>query len=218
VLASAIIRELKHIPPGSHITFICTNSNRAMAEMVPEIDQIVVFNPARPLDSFKLIRSLAKFDILFDFGPWPRVNSIISYLTRSSFKVGFKRRGMFRHYIYDSSVTHTDKNHEIDNYRNLLRAARIKPIGMDPYLRINGNLSEKHRQYFVDNTPNIIMHPFPAGAKGHLREWPIEKWIELGVRLADDGCNVMISGGRKDTERAEEIYAILRLPLKRPTF
>lgn len=210
VLVSSIIRDLKHIYPGCHITFICTNTNRAMAEMIAEIDQIVIFNLAKPLESFKLVRSLAGFDLMFDCGPWPRVNSIISYLTKSRFKAGFKRRGMFRHYIYDKHVLHSDNNHETKNYRNLLKAAGIDSPELDPELKVHGGMLARHGQHFSAAMPNIIMHPFSAGSRAHLKEWPDDRWAELGIRLADEGCNVLISGGKKDSERAEEIVDMIQ--------
>ncbi len=209
LLVSGVIRELRHHYPESHITFVCTGTNRAIAEMISEIDQVVLFNLKKPLESLKLLRQLARFDLLFDFGPWPRINSIISYALKSRFKVGFRRPGMHRHYIYDKIVDHSDNNHEIENYRNLLRAAGIKPTGVEPSLKIYGDYREKKNQYFTFHKSNIIMHPFSAGSKAYLKEWPDERWAELGERLCEDGYNVMISGGKKDMPRAENIARII---------
>jgi len=205
LLVSGVIRELRKLYPDSHITFVCTGTNRAIAEVISEVDQIVLFNLSKPLQSFKLLRSLARFDLLFDFGPWPRINSIISYVLKSRFKVGFKRHGMYRHYIYDRVVYHADNNHEIDNYRNLLKAAGIRPSGVEPSLKIQGNYRDKIDRYFSKANANIILHPFSAGSRAYLKEWPDDRWVELGFRLCCEGFNVMISGGKKDIPRAMKI-------------
>ena len=63
---------------------------------------------------------MEKFDCFIDLGSWPRIDAIISFLSKSNFIVGFKTNKQFRHNLYDVSYKHSDQIHELDNYRNII--------------------------------------------------------------------------------------------------
>lgn len=207
ILVSGIIRELRDFFPGAHICIICAKSNAALADMITEIDEKFIFNMTKPLSSFRHLRKFRKFDLLFDFGPWPRINSLISYTLRAVYKIGFKKEGMYRHYIYDQAVKHSDHIHELDNYRNLMRAALIPPKGLLPRLNVGDDLTSKVNiaGLFDADSLTVLIHPFSAGSRAYLKEWPDDNWVTLARKLIQFGCRVLISGGKKDAQRAEQL-------------
>jgi heptosyltransferase I len=205
IILSAIVNELKSSFPKSEITLICSKANNLVAQFLPGLDHIIIFDVTKPFQSLKAVLQLGAYDILFDFASWAKLNSLISYFIAAKFKVGFKRRGMYRHYIYDLAVEHRDGIHEIDNYRNLLTSVSIQVTGLSPAFLVTEENAKKVESIFQKKGRNIIFHPFPGGTKKHLKEWPPECWIKTGEVLGKQGVILYISGGKEDLEQAEQL-------------
>lgn len=198
IVLSAMVREIRHTYPEAIITVICTKNNLAMVKILPGIDAYYSFEMKKPLASLHHIKSLGSFDLLLDFGPWPRINSIIAWKADAAFKVGFKRPDTHRHYIYDAKVIHSDKLHEIENYRNILRAAQIPIVGYIPEFRTKEQLRPQENY--------VVFHLYPGGAMEMQRSWPNSRWLELGKQLYQRyGTKILFSGGPADKEKAEII-------------
>lgn len=204
IVLSAMVDEIKHQYPRSSITVICSNNNLSMVKLVRGVDNIFVFEMKRPFQSFPALRGLEHFDLLLDFGPWPRINAVISWMVHADYKVGFKRSHMYRHYVYDKWVEHFDLVHEIDNYRNILRAAGIQPIGLLPYFEPKNNDA-------LEDEPYVVFHQYPGGAMETQRKWSEECWVELGKRLYQMyHVRILLSGANMDAEAAEHTAQLLR--------
>ena len=204
VVLSAMADEIKRQYPQSHTTVICSNNNLSMVKLIRSVDDIFIFEMKKPLRSFFALKRLGHFDLLLDFGPWPRINAVISWIVRADYKVGFKRAHMYRHYIYDQWVEHFDSVHEIDNYRNILRAAGIQPIGLLPYFEPKNNDA-------LEDEPYVVFHQYPGGAMETQRKWSEECWVELGKRLYQMyHVRILLSGANMDAEAAEHTAQLLR--------
>jgi len=204
ILMDAVIKEIREQYPNGTITFVCSKNNKAMAEMLENIDEIVPFEMGHPMTSLRTIGMLGYFDLLLDFGPWPRINGIIAWRAHAGFKIGFKRKQMYRHYAYDIAVEHRDDIHEIDNYRNILRAGHIKINGFIPRLKVNMEIQSI-------KLPYVVFHMFPGGSSISLRSWADTNWIEIGKRIYNQyGYQIIFSGGLEDREEAEKIVSTLR--------
>lgn len=201
ILLSSIVKEIKNYFQNAYITLICTKGNFSAANLL-NVDQIIVFDINNPTSSLMEIHNLQRYDYLLDFAPWARLNSILSFFCKSSIKVGFKRENMHRHYLYDYVVEHSDKLHEIENYRNILRVIGLKLKLYNPTIEARQNVT--HIQ--IPQMPYkefIVFHAFPGGVNSFLREWPTEEWGRLGKLLINKGYNIVISGGKEDVDRAE---------------
>lgn len=199
ILMDAVIKEIKSQYPQSEITFVCSKSNLAMVKILEDIDRVILFRMNSPLSSLQQVRSLGIYDFVLDFAPWPRINALISWAVLAKFKVGFRRRNMYRHYIYDIAVEHRDDLHEIENYRNILKAACISVHGFIPQLIVNAEMPKIFSKY-------VVFHIFPGGSSVHLRSWSSNNWIELGRRIGSKyGCKIVFTGGIEDAENATAI-------------
>jgi heptosyltransferase I len=192
IMMDAVIKEIKSQYPNSSITFVCSKSNVAMVNLLASIDQVILFQMGNPIKSLNEILKLDYFDLVLDFGPWPRINGIIAWQAKAGFKIGFKRKKMYRHYVYDIAVEHRDDLHEIENYRNLLRAAHICIHGFIPQLHVDDSIQPIKESY-------VIFHAFPGGSSVPLRSWSNVNWIELGRKIYRKyGYKIVFSGGPKD--------------------
>lgn len=202
VLLEAIIQEIKASYRTSHITVICGFNNMELVKLIPNIDEIVCFAFSAPVKSLLAVRNLLSFDCLIDFGPWMRINAIISGFVHADFKIGFQRSRMYRHYVYDLAVIHQDDVHEIENYRNLLRAGSIFIHGYLPTFR---TISQPLKNQYV------ILHPFPGGSMQLQRKWDSRKWCALAESIYKEyKYAVLISGGKNDFSEAHDMYVQLK--------
>lgn len=204
IILSAMVDEIKRQYPRCSITVICSHNNLSMVKLIRGVDDIFIFEMKRPLQSFSALRHLGHFDLLLDFGPWPRINAVISWMVHVDYKVGFKRAHMYRHYVYDKWVEHLDTVHEIDNYRNILRGAGIQPADLLPSFIPSSN-------DLTPETPYVVFHQYPGGSMENQRKWSEVCWVELGKRLYQMyHIRILLSGANMDAEAAEHTAQLLR--------
>jgi len=203
VLLSAIINDIKESLPDSRITIFVGSSNYEIAKIIADthsnIDVIML--PLKNIfNSIHIIRQ-HKFDVWLDFGPWPRLNALLSYFANASFKVGFKTTNQYRHYVYDIAVEHNDNIHELFNYKNILKEVNITGNSL-PYINLGKDMKRDKKL--------IVIHMFPGGYKSFLKEWPETYWIELIDYLTDKGYSIALTGSKADRIRAQYIYNLCK--------
>lgn len=198
ILLSAVIADLQATFPKAQIIFFSGPSNFSAASLIPHIQviEIPVINPFR---AFSLIRK-HQFDLWIDFGQWPRLNAILSYFAKASFKIGFETPGQFRHYVYDQTVLH-QPIHELENFRHLVQLASVSPTHLPSILP----LSAEPSSYF-------ILHMFAGGSRAKWKQWPQERWIALINWLTLRGFPVLLTGSKQDAKKCEEVRLACQLP------
>ncbi|MEI6609641.1 MAG: glycosyltransferase family 9 protein [Deltaproteobacteria bacterium] len=197
VLLSAVVRDLKDSYPDVELTFFVASNNYEMAQLISGIDRIIKLPVANPLECIHSIKESGEYDIWIDFGPWPRINALLSCFSNARLKVGFKTKGQYRHYIYDVTAQHSDQLHELDNYKNLL-----KLLGLEC-----PNLPCINMQIPKCVNDRITIHMFPGGSRSYLKEWPDANWIEIIDQLTTLHYEVFLTGAKIDREKAEQIKA-----------
>lgn len=194
LLLSPVLKDFLNKYPGAEIVIFCGKTNISTFKMVLPGMNFVTIPVGNPFKSIKIIRKY-NFDLFLDFGPWPRINSLLTHFSRSLYKVGFKSIKQYRHYIYNKAVKHLDTCHEIDNLRRL-----VEPFGVEsqsiPYL---GDSNPD------TNNPYFVVHMFPSGYKAHYKEWSDDHWITLINGLTELGLRVQVTGAPKDVSACERI-------------
>ncbi len=196
ILLAGPLRDLRKAFPQARILLFAGPSNLAAARMLPCVDEVVLVPVTSPMKGIREIRK-HKIDVWLDFGQWERINSVFAWLSKARFKVGFRTQGQFRHFTYDRAVPHRADQHEVDNYRDIIRAIGInasEPTRIDP-----SKLSSPVQGRFV------VFHAWPSGMKSHLREWSSDKWVELAGKVQDCGFTVVLTGSSADAPRTAEL-------------
>lgn len=205
ILLSSIIKELKHLYPRVNITLVCSNGNIQAAKNLPYINKIIKFDMTNVTGSLLELRKENTYDLLLDFGAWSRLNAILSYVIKADLKVGFKRKDMSRHYIYDQIVEHVDDIHEIENYRNILRSLGYSLLGEKPEFTISVDNVNNVRTILVPKHKYIIFHLFASGSHKAKKEWPESSWIDLADWLIGESYKIILTGGKQDSEIAHTL-------------
>ena len=201
VLISAIVQDLRRAWPSSRISFFCGASNYEAARLLPGVDEVIRIPVARPLKALSMMRG--GFDLLLDFGQWPRLDAILAGLSSAAFCVGFRSEGQFRHYLYDVAVSHSRDCHELENFRALL-----SPLGLQGQARpklFPATIRER-------NPLLVVVHMFAGGIRSHQKEWPRERWQKLLDHLLAKGYRPVLTGSRENRPSALELAAMTAYP------
>lgn len=193
ILLSASLKDLKEkIKPKRVIIFVPAE-NKEAAEIIDVADKIVPINLGEILRSLKEIRQYS-FDIFIDYSQWARINALFTYFSRSKFKIGFNTKNQHRKFIYDWTANHSDKVHEIDNFRNLIS---IVSPGADslPAIKIMATAEPK----------KITVHLKPGGYLSYRKEWPPDYWYKVIKYLLSRDYNIFFTGSKKDYNSIESL-------------
>ena len=197
LLASSLIADLKKAYPESKITIFATPANAVTFELIEGYDQLVLVPITKPWQAISVMRQ-HPVDLLIDTSQWSRIGAVVAAFSGARWTIGFETEGQNRHFAYDASVKHSPKVHELSNF-----GALLNPLGrhsnLSPPIAVSC-LSEtnclKIRQ------PYVVLHPWASGNRFELREWPIDRWLDLAKRLISAGYGVVITGGPGDGDRA----------------
>ncbi|MBN1269080.1 MAG: glycosyltransferase family 9 protein [Kiritimatiellae bacterium] len=207
VLLTSVVQDLRAAWPGVHITLICGPFNYPFARILSCFDEVhcmVLTNPVRTILAMRRM----KLDLCIDLGEWSRVEALIAFFCGARFTIGFDSPGQFRHYAHDLTSPHRRDQHEMDNYRELVRALGVPTthparIELAPDQEIPDE--EKRR---IAPPPYAVLQMWCGSATyARLKEWPPDRWAEVIRWLTERGCAVHLSGGRADTPRAQEFIA-----------
>ncbi|MDC7240241.1 MAG: hypothetical protein PQJ50_07770, partial [Spirochaetales bacterium] len=185
ILISAVLKDLKAAYPGAEMVFFAGGTNASITQMICPQDRIIVLPVSRPDKACRMIRKEGRFDLWIDFGPWPRINSLLSSGAKSSFKLGFRTKGQGRHYVYDRCVLHRSDQHEMDNLRDLVMAAGA---GCSHIPRIEPLWTEEGQKDYT------VVHMIPGGYMSEYKEWNPSNWVTLIDTLTAAGHKVVLTG------------------------
>jgi heptosyltransferase III len=206
VLMTGPLQDLAYAFPDATITLIPGPDNSAICEFVPAITDYLIRDYSRPLNFLSSLRSKT-FDLLVDFGTWPRINAIYSGLARTKFTVGFQTPGQMRHFAYDATVIHRNDVHELVNQRALVEYITDRPGIHSPRLT---NVSISTQLIPQLRAPYVIMHAWASGSGKRFKEWPPEHWASLAALLHERSLSVVLTGNAADTQDGEALAAQIR--------
>jgi heptosyltransferase-3 len=204
LLNSAAVQDLRREFPHARIFYFASPTSVAAVQLLPGVDEIVRLELTKPWIALPAIRK-CHLDVLFDFTPWQRLTAFYTALSGAKYRVGFRSTRQYRHWTYDLTAEHSHTLHELENFRNLLRVFGTEPKE-EPSLEWSrlrdGSLQETGRM--------IVFHPWASGDRGFLREWPVERWIELASRLHSPDTIFVITGGPSERTKSETLSAKLK--------
>jgi len=189
VLMSAIIADLRSAFPRASLIFFAGPSNFEIAGMLDGLDRVVKVPIHNLAAGLRAVRSVP-VDIMIDFGSWPRLDALLTLFSRASFTIGFRTPGQHRHYGYDLTVGHSSEVHEIENYRQLVRALGVETV--------NGPILRTPQVGVVPANDYAVFHLWPGGKLSKLKQWPLESWVRLVEEFTGWGTEVVLTGAPSD--------------------
>ena len=202
VLLDGISKDLRNTWPDAKQVLFTGRDNSCVSSMLGEIDEVIVLQMNRPWAAAKKIYESGWFDLWLDFGQWARIDALLSLVARAHLKIGFKTSKQYRHYGYDICIEHRHDVHEIDNFRQMIKVAGVKPQAF-PALQLITNLAEIPISFFPDIS-YVVFHMFPGGSRAEMKKWPLEHWLEVARFCLSEGWAVILTGGPDDFRAAQE--------------
>lgn len=193
VLMSAPLTDLRSAHKNADIILLVGPSNYEAARMLNHANRVVRLPIPDLLSCTREIR-LQKLDVLLDFGPWARLNSILAALSGARFIAGFRTPGQYRHYVYDAAVEHSGHAHQLENYRELLSVLGV-PMRHRPRI-VRCDITEEPDVAADRDAPYMIFHLWPGGTAAWLKQWPAERWLELAGHFIRQGYRIVLTGGQ----------------------
>jgi ADP-heptose:LPS heptosyltransferase len=200
VLMSGPVADLRKELPQARVVFFAARNNIEAARLIPGVDLVIEVPVLEPWRAVRAVRSVA-VDIMLDFGQWARYEALLAVLSRAQCTVGFKTPGQFRHYGHDVVVEHSRCTHEIENFRNLVRALGVRATSAP-------QLSAAHGCWLPG--PYAVFHLWPGGRRRKLKEWPLTRWCRLAEECAGWELDVVLTGSLSDRERNAELVGSVR--------
>lgn len=208
ILMSGPVGDLRARYPKARIIIISGPSNYDVARLL-NVDRVVKLPVFEPIASLRLLRA-ERLDLLLDFGPWCRLNALLSILSGSRCAIGFRTEGQGRHFGYDLVVQHSSDVHELENHRRIVRVLGIETThlptlcGISPGIERSNHLQE----------PYIVCHLWPGGSSARQKEWPMARWIALAERFAQSRYHVLFTGSANQRPLNAEVIAQIQGSLR----
>jgi heptosyltransferase I len=208
VIMSSSILDLRKAYPRAKISVFTGSTNYGIVKLLPGVDEVTKLLVGNPLMTVSEISNQKEiYDLLIDFGPWPRANSIYSFFFKAKYKIGFNSEKQYRHYIYDLPVIHSRQKHEIDNYRALITSV-VSPPFSRPQIIIHQ--SAKVDKIIANGNIYCIIHPWPGGFKSYMKEWKNDNWTKLIEEISKLFKTIFLTGAPSDVKKSMELHRLIK--------
>jgi len=212
LMSIPFLKILKEEFPENRITLLCVKKNKAALEQLGFIDEIIVLDNLNSLFNNLFILLRNQFDVVFDFEPFRKISSIITYASGASIRIGFDtniRRELYTHFV-------TYPNEKFFESLNMIRQLKVLNIEVSPVKAVDMSFPLPAE---VDKKVNFIMKSHKiqhesdftvAIAPGVLK--PHHRWIMLGfanvidlILKEDSKIKILLVGSPADLEDANEV-------------
>jgi heptosyltransferase III len=194
VLLGRVIQSFQKSHPNILITCILSKSSQQVLDILGIKRKDLLIDKKTTLLK-TLINS--KFDTIIDTHQWARGTAFLTCLPKANLRAGFDTLGQYRKSVFDCSIVHSNKKHEIENYTTLFQ--RLYLFEMLDNVNIYCSLDS------IYSDPYVVIHPWASGFRHEMREWPIDHWNMLTNYFIDKGINVVFTGSSKDQIREKKL-------------
>ena len=204
------LRVLKETFTEANLIVVINPYIRDLAECIPFIDEIVEWGQEKHslFEKFRFINLLKtkNTDIAIMLNPSKEFN-IFTYLAGIPIRVGYARKWEFllTHKIEDKK--YLGQKHEVEYNLDLIRKIGID--SQDKSLLIPINNEDKNfvesllKEYSIVKLDLLIaLHPWTSDP---VKQWPVENFSQLAVRLSREfNHKVIIIGGKDEVEQSQK--------------
>ncbi|MBX6312691.1 MAG: lipopolysaccharide heptosyltransferase II [Isosphaeraceae bacterium] len=231
LMTTPALRALKESRPGRRITLLTSPAGAAIAALVPEIDDVIVYESpwmkATPPRSnsrpdFVMIEHLrrARFDAAAIFTVYsqnPLPAALLCYLADIPLRLAHCRENPYQlltDWVHEVEPERFIR-HEVRRQLDLVAAIGARTADERMSLRVPEEARERVRQRLQQlgldaRHPWAVIHP---GASAPSRRYPPEGFAAAARQLVRDrGWRIVFTGGRSEVELVEGIRAVMGAP------
>lgn len=202
----------KHFP-GHNIYYVVEERFRAIAELIPGIEKVIVIPykmTFKDLLRFRqAIREIGFFAVI-DFHSGPK-SALLTFLTGIKTRIGYRTPN--RNWAYNrltprfigDTIAHSVINQArlLEHLGIVITGASQAVPGYPPIEIPPGDISAELKAALKENKTKIVIH---IGAGNKFRDWGQAKFSALVKKLQDEGFRVFLIGGTdKEIARGEQL-------------
>jgi ADP-heptose:LPS heptosyltransferase len=222
IQATPLLHDLRRSFPKAKIVFLTTESNRGLIERLDLIDEGIYVDDADPAvlatTTAKAIAQLLsrKIDLYFDLEIYSAGASVLSVLSGARNRVGFYRgSARFKKGIYTHLTVFNPRAPIAAIYRQLHLSTGGKKGGPARYgpivVRTSDveSLAKATAKHGLRLEPKYVVVNPNASDLLLERRWPMDKYVQLIVELAQRGEQIVLVGAKSEQAYVGEIIAKL---------
>ncbi|QWR78773.1 glycosyltransferase family 9 protein [Candidatus Magnetomonas plexicatena] len=193
VLLIPAIEELKKEYPYLKIDILCEKRNAGIFTIYTGMNKVYLYD--KPADIISCFKNT--YDIIIDTEQWHRLPALLTYFMNAGLKVGFNTNERGKFFTHKASYSHD--SYEAESFLSLISKITGKSYTfpadvpfLDSPVYPESHLYEKY----------VCIFP---GATVKQRRWGGHNYAETAKAVINMGFNVVILGGKSDTEDADII-------------
>lgn len=215
VLSLPMLPVMKKHFPNASVTVLVQKYTRELVEFHSCVDRVIEWVPDGSRSMFEYVKTLraGKFDIALL--PYPRFNlALITFMAGIPVRVGTGYRWysfLFNRKVYEHRKD--ARRHETEYNLNLLTALDIPSEGKPAFELVIPGAARQRVDALLSNSvpgPFVVLH---AGSGGSARDWPPEKFAQLGDAIhASLKCSIVLTGGKHEEALTGTIARLMKAP------
>ncbi len=217
IFSTPAIRALRKHYPGAYISCLVVCRCEEVLKNNPFINEIIVYDEyGKHKSLFSKIKFIGylrkkKFDVVYVLHPALR-RAMIGYLAGISQRIGYSTKA--RAFLLTKAITPPEELiHKIDYFLYLLKKCAIAADNRECDFFINASDEEEAEKILLGagikkGEPYVVVNP---GGNWLQKRWPVNNFAQVSDLLIENkGVKIIIAGGKKDIELAEEIFSCMR--------
>src|SRR4030095_2663679 len=213
ILALPAVQTLKLHLPDSKIDFLCIPGTSSILENHPDINNIIPYDKkgADKIDKFiEILAELRENEYDVVICPHRSARSaLLSYESEAPVRIGFDKNQLA--FMLTEKVKYEQSMHEI--LRNIELLKRVPGLEFDEEKvslkpRLNPTEEDIQTVNHLFNRSNLIA--FAPCSKWYTKQLTLNKSVEIVRGLIVEGYNVVLLGGKDDTDYGNELEAMIR--------
>jgi lipopolysaccharide heptosyltransferase II len=231
LMTTPAIRALRESAPGRRVTLLTSSGGAAVARLVPEVDEVLVYDPpwmkataprADPRPDLNLIERLrgSAFDAAAIFTVYsqnPLPAALTCYLAGIPLRLAHCRENPYQlltDWVRDPEP-HELTRHEVRRQLDLVEFVGARTADHRLSLRVPEESARRvavllRRHGLESDGRWVVIHP---GASAPSRRYPPEGFAAAARRLVRDaGCRVVFTGGAAERELVQSIRGAMGAP------
>lgn len=196
LLTTPLIRALKNFNQDLQIDFLLRQEYKDVLKLNPNLHELFLFT-RNDFENLNLVNKLKdkRYDLVIDLQNNLRSRGIISKLKGE--KVKFNKKSFQKILLVKAKINLLKDAPPIPiRYAKVIEGLKVDSAGLDLFTDKEPSEAIKSKQNLIGLCP---------GARHFTKRWPAEYYIQLGRFLIQNNFNVVLFGGKIDSEICEQI-------------
>jgi|GEM_PF-5133063 len=206
ILTLPTIEAIKESYPRADIDYLTTKRSEFPLRGTSLVRDIIEFkfNPLKLIGLVSLIRN-HDYDLVIDMEQRYRLPTIVAFLARPKWMIGFRVSGQGRNMLFDDGTSYPAIGHESGKFAQLLSCMGISLQVKDQLPRLQFKARSAWDDLEFDTKPYRVVFHVSVGPAQEKRTISFEQWMKVYDQISKLSPTVIVTGIEKDQFLAERL-------------